>query len=283
LIGYKFFKQNEVVWRDNQAGLLLLSPPKKLNDFNERQARLLMKKSGSQFLRWESHFDELDSGPWWHVVKTDFDDLQALKKKTRRDVRSGLNKYSCSPIRRERVLEEGYQVYLDAFSRYDTHEPIFTQKSFQQAINGLPENTEFWGAEDEAGELVAFSENYIESETCFLNTMWFRPSALRQCVAYALFYEMHRHYLEERKFDYVSDGARSISHNSSIHDFLMSKFGYRKAYANLHVVYKHWLYMAVRLVFPFRAFIARVNLNPLIKVSILLRQEEIRRQCMQAN
>ena len=113
--------------------------------------------------------------------------------------------------------------------------------------------------------------------------MWFRPAALRQCVAYALFYEMHRHYLEERKFDYVSDGARSISHDSSIHDFLMSKFGYRKAYANLHVVYKPWLYMAVRLAFPFREFIARFNLDPLKKVSILLRQEDIRRQCMQAN
>lgn len=283
MIGYKFLKQNEVAWRDNQGGLLLLSPAKKLTGFNDSKARLLMKNSGTHFLRWESNFDQINSSAWWHVVKTDFDDLPALKKNTRRDVRSGLKKYSCLPISRERVLNEGYDVYVDAFTRYLTHEKIFTKKAFRQAVNNLPPNTEFWGAENEAGELVAFSENYIESKTCFLNTMWFRPSALRQCVSYALFFEMHRHYLKERKFEYISDGARSISHDSSIHDFLVSKFGYRRAYANLHVVYKPWLGIAVRLVFPFRSFLSRFNLNAVKKVSILLRQEEIRRQCEQAN
>lgn len=283
MIGYKFLKEGEVVWRDNQGGLLLLSPPTMLRNFNKQVARQLMKKTGAHFLRWESTFDGLDNGHWWHVVKTDCDELQALSSNTRSKVRRGLKRFRCVPISRDRVLKEGFAVYQDAFSRYETHEPAFTEAAFKQAIADLPSNTEFWGAEEQTGELVAFSENYVESQTCFFNTVWFKPSALRQYVSYALFHEMHQHYLQERKFDYVSDGARSISHDSSIHDFLISKFGYRKAYANLQVVYMPWLHIAVYLLFPFRGVIARINLNPFKKVSILLRQEEIRRQSMKVS
>jgi hypothetical protein len=90
---------------------------------------------------------------------------------------------------------------------------------------------------------------------------------------------MNRHYLEERKFRYVSDGARSLSHDTQIHDFLESKFGFRKAYARLHVVYAPWLDASVAAAFPFRNLIKKMPFSPFKKASILLKQEEIRREC----
>lgn len=90
---------------------------------------------------------------------------------------------------------------------------------------------------------------------------------------------MNRYYLEDRGCQYLSDGARSLSHTTQIHDFLESKFGFRKAYARLHVVYTPWLGIVVATFYPLRKLICKVPYGPFKKASILLRQEEIRRQC----
>ncbi|MGM9704630.1 MAG: hypothetical protein ACI3YB_01395 [Prevotella sp.] len=49
---------------------------------------------------------------------------------------------------------------------------------------------------------------------------------------------MNRHYLENRKLKFVSDGARSITNHSNIQPFLIDKFKFRKAYCNIRLTYK---------------------------------------------
>lgn len=280
MVGYEhsvFFKAH---WRKNQGGLFPLSPPLMLADFSANAAHELLKSQKSLFIRWESGFDLPYKTSWWHIIKDDTAALHDLSSNTRSKVRRGLKSFGCEKITRDIVLSEGYKVYRNAFARYDTLEEEIPEARFLDAVKSLPEQTEFWGVRDKSnGALVAFSENYVESEVCFYNTIWFEPSALRKYSSYALFYEMNRYYLEDRSFRYVSDGARSLSHDTQIHHFLESKFGFRKAYACLNVVYSPWLGAAVFVAFPFRRLIERVPFSPFKKASILLAQEEIRRQC----
>ena len=239
----------------------------------------LMRRESACFIRWESDFDRVGSSSWWHVVKDNGIALEDLSASTRSKVRRGMKNFSCKPVSAATVADEGYSVYEDAYSRYETYEPLFSKEKFRDAIAAMPLNTEFWVAEDHKGAMMAFSENFIDGDSCFFNTIWFRPSALQKYVSYALFFEMHRHYLGERGFRYVSDGARSISHDTQIHDFLISKFGYRRAYARLHVLYAPWLAMAVKVAFPFRRLIGVIPIGMFRKASILLEQEAIRRKC----
>ena len=109
--------------------------------------------------------------------------------------------------------------------------------------------------------------------------MWLEPESMAKFSGYLLFHEMELHYLKKRGFKYISDGARSLSHDTNIHDFLIRKFNFRKAYANLHVVYTPWLGLAVKLAFPLRHWIDAVPLGPSKKAGILLKQESIRREC----
>lgn len=280
MIGFHFFAFSGVIWRENQGGLFPLSPPSVLSGLSERDACETLKSQGKLFLRWESDFDQAPGCPWWHIIKDGNCSLAELSSNTRSKVRRGLRAYDCDILSLSLLLDEGYEVYRNAFSRYETHETEFSQSEFENALKALPEQTEFWGVREKGtGKLVAFSENYVESDVCFYSTIWFEPSALKKYSSYALFYEMNRYYLEERGFRYISDGARSLSHATQIHDFLESKFGFRKAHARLHVVYTPWLGTAVAIVYPLRKLIDKVPLGSFKKASILLKQEEIRRQC----
>lgn len=280
MIGYEFIVHLQTHWRDNQGALFPLSPPCMLKSCSDVDARSVLESHDKLFVRWESAFDQGHHTAWWHIIKDQAVTLSDLSSNTRSKVRRGLKSFDCASISRDTVLSEAYEVYKSAFARYETHEKEFSRNEFLNAVKALPDQTEFWGVRDKvSGALVAFSENYVEAEVSFYNTIWFEPSALRKYSSYALFYEMNLHYLEERKFRYVSDGARSLSHDTQIHDFLESKFGFRKAYARLHVVYAPWLRVAVAVAFPLRNLIEKVRLGPFKKASILLKQEEIRREC----
>ncbi|QNI02378.1 hypothetical protein HXW73_05215 [Halomonas sp. SH5A2] len=278
MIGYKFFCERNVTWRENQGGLFPLSPPFVLSDFKGFLARRIISENDCFFLRWESDFDQIIDGEWWHIIKDSYDELDSLPKKTRYMVRKAAKSYEVKPLTLHEVIENAYPVYESAYRRYNTHEPMLTYKVFCNAIAKLPKNTEFWGVfEKESQRLVGFSENYIEKKTCFYLTMWLEPESMSNFSGYLLFHEMELHYLRDCEFKYVSDGARSISHDTNIHGFLLSKFNFRRAYAKLHVVYVPWLKVAVSVSYPFRKLVSKVPFSPFRKASILLKQEEIRR------
>jgi hypothetical protein len=280
MIGYRYFKFNNAFWRENQNGLLPLSPPKQFCSFSNKEALSLINKENGYFLRWETNFDQLNDSSWWHIIKDSGDTLETLPKKTRYMIRKASCKYYALPVDRDQIIGNGYQVYIEAFKRYNTHEPIYTQKEFYNAIIELPENTEFWGVyEKDSKKLVAFSENYIESNVCFYVTMWSTPKAMSEFAGYLLFHQMEIYYLLDRNFSYISDGARSLSHDTNIHEFLIKKFRFRKAFANLNVNYSSWFGLIVKCVFPFRKVISKIPLRIFQKAFILLKQEEINRSC----
>jgi hypothetical protein len=280
MIGYKFYYQSEMLWRNNQGALFLLSPPKNLENFDHRAARKLLIEHNKFLCRWETEFDELSNSAWWHIIKDRAQTIEELPSKTRYMIRKASKTYVSRPIDVSVICEKGYRVYLAAYKRYITHEPILSEIEFLKAVKELPKCTEWWGVFDlDGGDLVGFSENYVESNVCFYVSMWLDPDAMRTFAGYQLLYEMEIHYLRDRGFSYISDGARNLSHNTNIHEFLVAKFNFRKAYAKLNVVYSPFLRILVAVAYPFRSFIGLWNLVIFKKISILLTQEEICRTC----
>lgn len=278
MIGYDFLIRDDYVWRLNQGSLVPLSPPDLMPSMVRSYRDSLLRESGAWLLRYESAFDLDVESSWWHVIKDKTDTMESLPKKTRYAIRKAQKSFDAMAIDRGVIVEKGYSVYQSAYQRYETHEPIFNEDSFKQAVRALPEETEFWGIFDKlTGELVAFAENYINSETCFFVTMWISPSSMNRFSGYLLFFAMEQFYLGKMGLRYISDGARSISHMTNVHDFLIKKFKYRKAYAYLHIEYVAWFGWIVRVFYPFRSIIERSSKPFLRKVAIVLRQESLRR------
>ena len=103
------------------------------------------------------------------------------------------------------------------------------------------------------------------------------PNYLKLYPSYALFYTMNQYYLDEKRFDYVNDGARSISHETNIQEFLIKKFKFRKAYCNLNIIYSPKIKFILSIIYPFKSIISLLKFGPFVKINILINQEEIRR------
>lgn len=280
MIGYRYFRTARGDWRHHHGALVPLGMPHVEKDLPVADARRMLIKHRALFIRWEDRFDHLNTGEWWHVIKDELEDFDTLSRNTRSKVRRGIKRYEALPASREEILAQGYAVYRSAFDRYETFEEMFSEQAFRQAIAELPEETEFWAVRElESGQMVSFSENLVRDEACFYNTMWFQPDALRGYAGYLLIHEMNKHYLNNRGLRYVSDGARNISHQTNVHEFLEQKFKFRRAYARLRVVYLPGMGLLIRLLYPFRDIFKGRSSSLLQKIAVALEQERIHRAC----
>lgn len=279
MIGYRYILQHGILWKDNQKCLLPTSPPTRLNGLLEAEAKNFLMNQKCFLIRWEENFDQIKHSNWWHVIKDSDTKIESLSANTRSKVRRGLKFFDCVKLSTEELISEGYIVYKRAFSGYKTHEKIYTQKEFNSAIEKMPNYTEFWGIrKKDSGELVGFSENYIEDKVCFFNSIWFDPNSLRKYSSYAFFFTVSNHYISDRSFKYVSNGAKSISHDTAIHEFLLSKFGYRKAYSNVKIIYNPFLRVMIALLMPLEVFFRKLNSFYPNRIAIILNQERLIRE-----
>jgi len=278
MIGYAAFDAGGLLWREVHGAIIPYSLPHRGQVIEPREAKRILKESGAYLIRWESSFDMTAGGSWWHLIKDSAPDISTLGAKARNQVRRGLREYRIERCSRDVIVEKGYAVYAAAYERYETFERQFGMEEFAAAVLAMPDSIEFWAVFDRhKGELAGFGENIVDGGACFYSTMWFRPEALRNYASYALIHVMNNHYLAERGFRYVSDGARNISHDTGIHRFLEQKFGFRRAYCRLHIVYSPLVGLAVKLLFPFRKVVSRLTRSS--RFEVLMRQEELRRRC----
>lgn len=80
---------------------------------------------------------------------------------------------------------------------------------------------------------------------------------------------------------YVCDGARSINHETAFQDYLEKYFGFRKAYCRLHVLYNPRLKWVIRLLYPVRGLLLKIDgigvfhsINSVLKMEEICRNEE---------
>ena len=125
-------------------------------------------------------------------------------------------------------------------------------------------------------ELVAYSQNQIFDKSCDYSRIKLNPNFLKFYPSYAIFYKMNEYYLVEKKFKYVNDGARSISHETNIQTFLEQKFKFRKAYCKLHLEYSSILKLFLNIALPFEHILDSIPINLFKKATILIKQEKIR-------
>lgn len=285
MIGYDHHTFLGFWWRSLPYGMALLSPPSNRVVLRERQLRtnFLSITKGILYVRWESEFDCKIQTPWWHVINDNPDStyISAYSSKTRNQIKRGNKKYECRLIHRSFVEKHCYSVYKSATESYDTYESCLSSQEFIRSIRAMHPSTQFWGVFSiETGSLVGFAENYIEGTTCFYNSIWCDPLAVKEYCSYSLFYCMNQYYLLQKGFSSISDGARSISHSTNIHNFLISKFGFRRAYCRLNVCYHPLLAICIKCLFPFR-MLFQLSAHPFAKrLTVLLEMEKIRRSCL---
>lgn len=265
-------------WQKYHGALIPLASPLIEIDLSKEEAKYLLKKSGAYFVRYTSHWDIKRETAFWYIIKDSFGGMEELSANTRSKLRRGFKNCTVKKVTNEEIAQHGYEVYKKAFDHYKTHiAPVDKNEFYNDTLNSKDHDYFAVYYKEQNNKMIAYSKNKIEKDIVDYSTIKFHPDFLKNYSSYVLFYEMNKYYLSDKKIQYVNDGARSISHNTNIQDFLMQKFKFRKAYCVLHIVYRWDIGIAVKLLYPFKNIIGQIDNKIFNRLLILLKQETIRR------
>ena len=266
---------NNIMWNNYHGALIPRVAPHTEISLTDKQANELLSKSNAYLIRYTNEWDRGD-GEFWYLIKDNFGGLEELKTKYRTQIRKGLKNCIVTRVRKEKIAENGYEVYKSAFDNYTTILTPMAEDVFKSGI--LHSDYDHWAVYTKEGNrLIAYSQVTIIDNICKTTVAKFDPAYLRLRPSEALFYTINRYYLAEKNFLYVNNGARSISHDTNIQHFLEQKLNFRKSYCKLNIYYRKDIRLIVNTLYPFRYLIWRTKGNILSKLSAILKQENIRR------
>jgi hypothetical protein len=256
--------------------VLPLGPAKFDYTISASDARAALKSVGGLLVQWNSGFQQ-EPSEWYAVICDRFRALAEIPSKHRSEINRGLRNCEVRRIDCEYFARHAYEVYMKAATRYrGPVAPLRSEESFKKgAIDSgkFEDILHHWGVFC-AGKLVAYAANSVYPKIqAGYTVVKMDPEYGKAYPVYALIHEMTRHYLEEQHYEYVFDGFRSTLHDTHFQDFLMKKFGFRKAYSRLHLVYRRGLSAFVKATYPCRAVLGA--LDPRVRQLYLL--EGIRR------
>ena len=268
------------IWRKYHGALIPWKAPHLDLGFSRNQIKSEIAKNSAFFARWTTEFDSKKQSVFWYIINDKAVDINDYSVNTRSKINRGLKKLVARKISKEELLKEGYFVYKKALERYNVILNVFSRKQFINDIENLDKSWDFWGVYSlDKNKLVAYSLNRLVEDYCDYSTIKFDPYFLKNYSSYVLYYSMNKHYLNDNKFKYVNNGTRSISHQTNIHDFLIDKFKFRKAYCKMEVIYSPIFRIIIRYLFLVRHVFSLVPLNIFRKLYIVLHQEQIKRLC----
>lgn len=263
------FEQYKHAWIDKRA-------PHHGEKLRQDELHLLLS-NGGMFVRNTYDFDCKEKTSFWYVIKDSFGGIEELSSKKRNQVRKSLKTYDVRKVSAEEILSVGLPIYQEACESYRIETHVVTAEEFENRILACEQKgySDYWVVyHKDSSEAVALAINTRYEDCCEYNSMKCKPSVMHNSTYpyYGLIYEMNRYYLDELKFRYVNDGARSITEHSNIQPFLIDTFHFRKAYCRLQIVYKWWMKIIVDMLFPLR------SIMPILPVKAILRMEEMARR-----
>jgi hypothetical protein len=246
----------------------------------------VLRESKRPFARWSSRFGKVANSEWWCILKRGPWAIEDIKDRDKRyKIRKEKKNFIVRPLTSGEISGDCPRVTQLAASRYKTKTQLETPDSFKRSVDAyqkVPGVIEYIGCFHD-NVLASFSENYIQDGAVFCNTIRHDPVFLKENSSYAIIDGMLNYYLNEMKFEYLSNGWRNLYHETEFHEHLISVFGYTKEYSLLNAVYHPAFAIGVKTAYAFRGAIwslsRRWKNSTLDKVSGILRQEYIRRAC----
>ena len=248
-------------------------------ELSRQDCRALLAALGGALVLWTDGFHPgQEPSEWFSLICTKFRPLESLTASVRHEIRRGLRECEVRRISAETLAGEGYPVFCAAWKGYGYATLPITEEGFRSGVlreAAYPDLLHNWGVYVNE-RLVAYVQNQVHGTLAvYYSVGKLDPAYLHLRVSYALFHTMNEYYLKTMGFNYVSAGARSISHDTNIQNFLMQKFGFEKAYTRLRVHYRWPLGWLVWMLYPFRVRIGHAH----DALWTLLELERCRRAC----
>lgn len=231
------------------------------------------------FARWTTDFDCQEETEWWYVIRSAPFHLEELGKNARKHIRQAFKKCTVKRICAEECIDELFQVYEEAYTRYQNADNQITREEFQAGCLEGNANVEYWGGYDLSGRMIGYLMVIVRESCVEISTAKFSPQYMNLRVSDALYAAILEHYLNDRGKAYVSSGQRSINHMTNTQEYKMETFAFRKAYCHIHIRYFFLMGILIYVLYPVKGFLKYFDKNIRVhQLSGVLAMEEIARK-----
>jgi hypothetical protein len=280
-------RRSRIIWIDETPWAVtnrLLRPlpmPHRLKSVDRAKLRAAIKETDALLAQWTEGWDT-ETCDWWYVCCDQPDyDVSSLRRTVRYAVGKGLRECEVRRVEAQWFAENGFPVYEAGFRHYGAT-PVLTEDQFAEEFrrHALYPGRETWGAFIN-GELVAYATCIVIEDAVAIASSKSNPAYFKSKPNNAVQYTLTRHYLRERRLQYVMSGARVLAHDTNIQEF-NEKMGYRKVYCPLRLELSSRAALAAAL-YP-TGWARRLGLrtlfpNPVSKLDALASALQISRSC----
>ena len=242
----------------------------------ENDWKALLKKGGL-LVRNTYNFDQEKESHFWYVIKDTFQGLDDFSSNERNKIRRAVKTLTFKKVSINLLKSEGWNILQATYEDYAVSDRTMDETVFLDYLSACEkQDFDYWGIFDQE-KLIGFCTVWIWlPDSCEYGLIGILPEYKHNNTYpyYGLFYKMNEYYLGEKKYRYVTDGARSITEHSHIQDFLIQNFGFRKAYCQLAVHYQWWMKIVVNLLYPFRKIITLPRIKEILNLEAMQRGEK---------
>lgn len=268
-------------WKYYNHAAIPLCAPHEEPDLKPIETGDIWKMDGAPLLaRWTTDFDCGYETNWWYVIKDTPFDINALKAKRRYEINKGNKNFLIKEINPAQWAEKIFEVAVAAYATYPkAYRPNLVYDQFISEVK----NWKFfkvYGAfsvkDDAFCGYACLKKQGKHIDFCMLKAIpAYEKSGLNAAIVNQILVD-HNAFLNDG--GYICDGARSVQHETAFQDYLEKYFGFRKAYCKLHILYKPIVGLLLKVGYPFRNLLNKLNgIGAIHKISALLKMEEINR------
>lgn len=268
-------------WRYSNHAAVPVSGPHEPVDLQPIESGAIWNIDGAPLLaRWVTEFDCGEETNWWYVIKDKPFDLSVLKSKRRYEINKGNKNYTVRKINPKDYGNELFHVTVKAYEGWpQKYRPVVQKEKFINSL-GKWDNSIVYGAFSVVDDALC-GYGIISDEGTWISFSVLRtiPEHERNGINAALVYGIlidNENNLAQGK--YISDGARSVFHETSFQDYLEKYFEFRKAYCKLNVKYKQTTKFMINMLYPFRRLLLKFDsIGVVHSVNAVLKLESINR------
>ena len=230
--------------------------------------------------KWISDFDCGYETNFWYCIRDGKFDLSTLSSSARKNINRGFKKVRIEKINPVEHAEAIYKVYEEACKKYENFGAITLKETFIKGLAHKPDNLVYYGGFEVESDMMVGWLNVVEHDIwCEIQSAKFWPEYQNTRVSDALYATVLDEYLNKQNKQYVSSGSRNISHSTNTQEYKEIHFGYRKAYCKLHVAYNPKIKWIIKLIYPFRGLLKKLDRIGIVhQINSVLKMEEIVRQ-----
>lgn len=264
-------------WKYYNHAIIPMCEPHEIPDLEAiRDGKVWKMENKPLLIRWTEDWDCGHETRFWYCIKDNGFDISSLKSKRRYEIKKGIKNFDVRIINPEKYKEDLFNVAEAAFSVYpEKYRPKLVKDKFFEEISTWNGTDVFGAFSTQDGKLCGYAQLVRGIRAINFNIQKTIPACEGDAINAAIVMAIVDYYMPDiEKGYYIVDGARPASHETHFQDYLEKYFGFRKAYCTLCVKYKWWVGTVVKMLYPFRNSIERMEIPVAHNISAVLRMEE---------